>query len=142
MSNKLKCACILTAAILAFGAGASSAEYLLETHLSGDQCVPATSSTAAGVANLIVDAAYTQAGYTLNFAGLDTEQTGAAFVRALPGGEITEVLLELPLGSPISGVWILSPEAIEAMKEDGTLEALNVKYFGPSFTLTYEDLPE
>ncbi len=31
-------------------------------------------------------------------------------------------------------------KAIEAMKADGTLEKLNIKYFGPSFTITYEDL--
>ena len=31
-------------------------------------------------------------------------------------------------------------EALRSMMEDGTLEELNVKYFGPSFTITYEDI--
>ncbi|MBN1976414.1 MAG: amino acid ABC transporter substrate-binding protein [Anaerolineae bacterium] len=33
-------------------------------------------------------------------------------------------------------------KAINAMKNDGTLEALNLKYFGPNFTITYDDLEE
>jgi polar amino acid transport system substrate-binding protein len=31
-------------------------------------------------------------------------------------------------------------QALVAMKADGTLEDLNVKYFGPDFTITYDDL--
>jgi polar amino acid transport system substrate-binding protein len=31
-------------------------------------------------------------------------------------------------------------QAINAMKADGFLEALNLQYFGPSFTITYDDL--
>lgn len=44
-----------------------------------------------------------------------------------------------PLGSDL-----VEPvnEAIRAMMADGTLEALNLKYFGPSFTLTYDDIQE
>lgn len=30
--------------------------------------------------------------------------------------------------------------AINSMKEDGTLEALSTEYFGPSFTITYDDI--
>ena len=33
-------------------------------------------------------------------------------------------------------------KAINAMKKDGTLEAMNLKYFGPNFTITYDDLEE
>jgi polar amino acid transport system substrate-binding protein len=33
-------------------------------------------------------------------------------------------------------------QAINAMKSDGTLEAMNLKYFGPNFTITYDDLEE
>ncbi len=31
-------------------------------------------------------------------------------------------------------------QAINAMKSDGTLEEMNIQYFGPSFTITYDDL--
>ena len=31
-------------------------------------------------------------------------------------------------------------QAINSMKEDGTLEALSVEYFGPTFTITYDDI--
>ncbi len=31
-------------------------------------------------------------------------------------------------------------QALSALKSDGTLEALNLQYFGPSFTITYDDL--
>jgi len=31
-------------------------------------------------------------------------------------------------------------KALESMKLDGTLDALNEKYFGPSFSLTEEDI--
>ena len=30
--------------------------------------------------------------------------------------------------------------AIAAMKADGSLEAINIKYFGPDFILTYDDI--
>jgi polar amino acid transport system substrate-binding protein len=33
-------------------------------------------------------------------------------------------------------------KAINAMKNDGTLEAMNLEYFGPNFTITYDDLEE
>jgi len=33
-------------------------------------------------------------------------------------------------------------QALASMKSDGTLEALSVKYFGPSFTITYDDIGE
>ncbi len=33
-------------------------------------------------------------------------------------------------------------QAIASMKSDGTLEALSTKYFGPSFTITYDDIGE
>jgi polar amino acid transport system substrate-binding protein len=31
-------------------------------------------------------------------------------------------------------------QALSALKNDGTLEALNLQYFGPNFTITYDDL--
>jgi len=42
-----------------------------------------------------------------------------------------------PLGSDL-----VDPvnQAIEAMKADGTLDALQTKYFGPDFTITYDDI--
>jgi polar amino acid transport system substrate-binding protein len=33
-------------------------------------------------------------------------------------------------------------QAINAMKADGSLEELSIKYFGPTFTITYEDIGE
>ncbi len=33
-------------------------------------------------------------------------------------------------------------QALASMKADGTLEALSIKYFGPSFTITYDDIGE
>ena len=31
-------------------------------------------------------------------------------------------------------------QALNAIKNDGTMEALNIQYFGPNFTITYDDL--
>jgi polar amino acid transport system substrate-binding protein len=31
-------------------------------------------------------------------------------------------------------------KALQSMMDDGTLEKLNTKYFGPNFTLTYDDV--
>jgi polar amino acid transport system substrate-binding protein len=33
-------------------------------------------------------------------------------------------------------------KALESMMDDGTIEELNIRYFGPSFTITYEDIEE
>jgi len=44
-----------------------------------------------------------------------------------------------PKGSDLVGP---VDQAINALKSDGTLEALNLQYFGPNFTITYDDLPE
>lgn len=31
-------------------------------------------------------------------------------------------------------------QAIESMAKDGTLEKINLKYFGPDFKITYDDI--
>jgi len=36
----------------------------------------------------------------------------------------------------------LVDQAINAMKADGFLSALNVRYFGPDFDITYDDIAE
>jgi hypothetical protein len=114
MRMKLTSAVATLTLLAILGTGASSAEMLFETHVSGEAVVPPTDSTAGGVATLMVSADYSEAGFTLNFAGLESPQVGAAFVSAAPGNN-GDVLFELPLGSPVSGVWVLDAEDVAAI---------------------------
>ncbi|SVD15409.1 uncharacterized protein METZ01_LOCUS368263, partial [marine metagenome] len=56
---------------------------------------------------------------------------------------IDEVLQADPLGFAFTeGSDLVAPfnAAIQSMKADGTLAALNAKYFGTAFTITYDDI--
>ena len=33
-------------------------------------------------------------------------------------------------------------KALKSMMDDGTIEELNIRYFGPDFSITYEDIEE
>ncbi|MDP6697981.1 MAG: BMP family ABC transporter substrate-binding protein [Acidimicrobiales bacterium] len=56
---------------------------------------------------------------------------------------VDEVLTSDPLGFAFTeGSDLVAPfnAAIQSMKDDGTLAALNTKYFGTAFTITYDDI--
>ena len=103
------------AALLVAMAGSVGAETLYEAYLTPEAVVPASGSTAYGVVSLMVNDAWTAGAYTLTFAGMDGAQTGAAFMVAAPGTN-GDTLLELPLGTPLAGMWDLTPAAVSALQ--------------------------
>lgn len=94
------------------------AEYVFEATMTGDQVVPASDSTGYGMATLIMNDAMTEIAYTVNFAGLDAAQTAAGFFSGTPDMVGTEVMT-LPVGSPLSGMWMVTPEIADALMNDG-----------------------
>nr|MEE4267469.1 CHRD domain-containing protein [Candidatus Krumholzibacteria bacterium] len=93
------------------------ADSVFECNLTEDQVAPASGSTAFGHAVLVLNNAETEIAYTLNFAGLDAAQTGAAFFIGAPGTNGTEVM-SLPVGNPQSGMWAVTPEIADALMAD------------------------
>jgi hypothetical protein len=91
---------------------------VFECNLTEDLVTPPSGSTAFGHAVLVMDDAGTEIAYTLNFAGLDAAQTGAAFFTGAPGTIGTEVMA-LPVGNPQSGMWAVTPEIADALMTDG-----------------------
>ena len=112
-SNDTKRALIVLAAVV-FAAVPAAAETIFEATLDGGQLVPPGDSTAYGAAVIIMNDAQTEAHYTVAFAGLDFPQTAAHFHHALPG-QNGNAILTLELGSPLAGVWMLTPEDAEAL---------------------------
>jgi polar amino acid transport system substrate-binding protein len=58
---------------------------------------------------------------------------------------LDEVLTSDPLGFAFtegSDLVASFDAAIQSMKDDGTLAALNTRYFGTAFTITYDDIGE
>ena len=115
---------ILGSALVLLLAGASTvpAHADLETwaaDLAGGNEVPPVATTATGAAALIVDTVSLQAFWTLEFADLSSAQTGAHFHNA-PAGTNGGVVEPLPLGSPVNGVWAMTPAEF-AMLADGNI---------------------
>ena len=92
---------ILTLALVAMGAGSSLAATVYEAELTPENVVPTSGVDAYGQATLIVGDNLTTIDLTLNFVGLDTEQTAAKLIEGTPLEPGIEVL-DLPLGSPLA----------------------------------------
>ena len=112
-SNDAKRALIVLAAVV-FAAAPAAAETIFEATLDSGQLVPPGDSTAYGAAVIVLNDAQTEAYYTVAFAGLDFPQTAAHFHHA-PPGENGPPILTLELGSPLAGVWMLTPEDADAL---------------------------
>ena len=88
-------------AVLALGAGSALGAVVYEAELTPEQVRPGSGASAYGQATLIINDAETMADLTVNFAGLDTEQTGAVLLRATAEDAGTP-LLTLPLGTMLA----------------------------------------
>ncbi len=101
----------LSGLILALGPGLQDAALAdLETYtatLSGAQEVLPVATPATGSASIVVDTDLLEGYWNLSFSGLTGSQTGAHFHNA-PFGTNGGVVLGLPLGSPVNGVWAMT----------------------------------
>lgn len=88
-------------AVLGLGVGTAQAAVVYSAVLSPDQVLPQSGASAYGEATLIVDDSGTMIHLTLNFAGLDTPQSGAELLFAA-AGEVGTVAHVLPLGTPLA----------------------------------------
>ena len=77
--------------------------------ITGGQAVPANNSGAYGTATIILNDEGTEAAFTVIFAGLEAPQTAAHFHNAEPG-ETGPIVFDLGVGSPLAGVWNLTPQ--------------------------------
>ena len=68
-----------------------------------------TASAATGTAVLILNDAQDELTYEITHTGLEGKENAAHFHYGPPGA-VAPILLTLPLGSPKTGVWSLSPE--------------------------------
>jgi hypothetical protein len=102
---------LLTTALLVCGATTGLADTAFEATITGGQAVPPNPSGAYGTVTVILNADETEAAYAINFAGLEAEQTAAHFHNA-PPGEAGPVLFGLPLGSPLAGIWPVTPSDV------------------------------
>ncbi len=98
--------------ILSLGAVAS-ADTQYNASLDGTQS--GTGSVATGTATLILNTAETEATYTITFTGLEGTETAAHFHMAPPGtnGGVVEAL---PMGSPKTGTWAVTPAEVTALQ--------------------------
>ena len=107
---------LLTAvALLTLLATSALADILFEASLTGDQLVPPSGSGAGGVASIILSEDMTTATYTINFAGLEGGAQIAAHFHEAPAGMNGAVVFPLALGSPLAGVWALTPSDAAAL---------------------------
>jgi len=103
------------AVVVVLGAGpARSSTSLYEATLEPQWVVPPSGASAYGNCSFVVDTDLTELHWNLIFAGLDSPQTGAVFLRAAEN-EPGVVLHTLPLGSPLTGVWVLDDDARAAL---------------------------
>ena len=87
--------------LLLLGAGSATAAIVYEAELTPELVQPSSGATAYGQATLIINDSRTVANLTLNFAGLDTPQTGATLLRA--AADAVGVVIEaLPIGTPLA----------------------------------------
>ncbi|MEZ4386876.1 MAG: CHRD domain-containing protein [Candidatus Krumholzibacteriia bacterium] len=90
------------------------AETVFEATLGGNQEVPPNASPATGTATITLSDDQTSATYTVEFSGLEGDQTAAHFHQA-PAGSNGGVVFALAVGSPIGGVWPLSASDVAAL---------------------------
>ena len=104
-------------AVLVLCAGSAMAAVVYEAELLVDNVIGGCDCGAYGQATLIVNDEATMASLTLNFAGLQSAQTGAAL---LVGAEdaVGTMLLELAVGSPLATTIDYTPELDAALAND------------------------
>ncbi len=119
MSSKGKITSLFFVVLLALAPAAVFAETIYQAILLPSAVVPPSGEDAYGTATLIVANDGLQAAYTVNFAGLEAEQTGAFLMNA-PVGVNGPMLLDLPLGTPVAGV-IDMTASLAAALADGDL---------------------
>ena len=108
---------IALVAAMTLGATGAMAAVIYEAELTPEMVRPSSGASAYGQATLIVNDAGTEYHLTLNFAGLDTDQTGAALLSAGmddPGSS----LLTLPVGTPLALTQALTADIAEALESD------------------------
>ncbi|HOX24705.1 MAG TPA: CHRD domain-containing protein [Candidatus Krumholzibacteria bacterium] len=91
----------LMLAVLALGSGAALAATVYDAELIPESVQPGSGATAYGQATLIINDSRTLAYLTVNFAGLDTPQTGANLLRAAADAVGVEII-PLPTGTPLA----------------------------------------
>jgi hypothetical protein len=96
---------VAMAALLATAAGASAQTFTIS--LNGSNEDPPNASPATGTGTATLNAATNEITLHVEFSGLLAPQTGAHIHQAPPGVN-GPVIIPLPLGSPIDGVFVLS----------------------------------
>lgn len=89
--------------------------YLFEADLSGAYEVPPTSAPQTGHIELVLNAEMTEAAYVIEYDPIPDE-TAAHFHLAPPGAN-GPVVESLPADNPKIGVWMISPEHVDALFE-------------------------
>jgi hypothetical protein len=102
---------------LIIGAGSAMADVVYDAEITGMYVVPPSECDGYGQATMIVNTERTQAYLTLNFAGLDTPQTGAVLLAGA-ADEAGTVLMELPMGSPLALTVEYTTELAEAVENE------------------------
>jgi hypothetical protein len=100
---------LLLALLLAPAPG--RAELVFTADLAGARAVPPTDSPATGTATLVLDEAQGVVTYSVEFTVLEGEETEARFHRGRPGTP-GPILFTLPLGSPKTGTWPVTPDIV------------------------------
>jgi hypothetical protein len=106
---------LVTIAVVA-PADADIATYAAE--LDGGSNVPPVGTPATGAVSLVVDTETREAFWVLEFTGLTSPEIGAHFHGGAEGVNGTAVFT-IPLGSPVSGVWAMSPAHYGALASGG-----------------------
>jgi hypothetical protein len=104
-------------ALVVAGVGAAQAAVVYEAELMPEHVVPSSGATAYGQATLIVNDNETLAHMTVNFAGLDSDQTDAALLIGMDD-EAGTVYSSLDLGSPLAMTMDFTTELDEALDTD------------------------
>ncbi|MBD3220649.1 CHRD domain-containing protein [bacterium] len=104
-------------ALVMAGVGAAQAAVVYEAELMPEYVVPPSGASAYGQATLIVNDDETLAYLTVNFAGLDTDQTDAALLIGMDD-EAGTVYTNLDLGSPLAMTMDYTMDLDEALDTD------------------------
>jgi len=104
-------------AVLVLCAGSAMAAVVYEAELLVDNVIGGCDCGAYGQATLIVNDEATEASLTLNFAGLQSAQTGSCLLVGAEG-EAGTLLMDLELGSPLAMTIAYTPELDAALQAD------------------------
>lgn len=104
-------------AVLVLCAGSAMAAVVYDATLLVENVVGGCDCGAYGQATLIVNDEATEAALTLNFAGLQSPQTGAALLVGADG-EVGTMLMDLDLGTAIAMTIAYTPELDAALQAD------------------------